>query len=126
MWCSKVLGDVNPQIIPNNLWIPCFYLQLECQFAICNEREKLRMNKIAHELVSIISFLNFGSEEMPIEEYVQLASEEFVDVENNIAELVDLAWGKEIHLELDSYEESMERHGLDDQPNTNSQASSSL
>jgi hypothetical protein len=84
------------------------------------------MNKIAHELVSIISFLNFGSEEMPIEEYVQLASEEFVDVENNIAELVDLAWGKEIHLELDSYEESMERHGLDDQPNTNSQASSSL
>ena len=35
---------------------------------------------------------------MPIEEYVQLAKEEIGDVEYYMAELVDLAWGIEIHL----------------------------
>ena len=35
---------------------------------------------------------------MHIEEYVQLVGEEIVDEESNVAKLVDLAWGREIHL----------------------------
>ena len=34
---------------------------------------------------------------MPIEDYVQMAGEEIVDVEYNMVELVDLAWGKKIN-----------------------------
>ena len=47
-------------------------------FAIHDEHEKLRMNEVANELASLISSLNLGSEEMAIEEYVQLAGEEIV------------------------------------------------
>ena len=43
------------------------------------------------------SLLNIGSEDMPIEDYVQMAGEEIVDVEYNMVELVDLAWGKKIN-----------------------------
>ena len=35
--------------------------------------------------------MNFGSEEMLVEEYVQLAKEEIVDVEYKMAKLVNLA-----------------------------------
>ena len=38
-----------------------------------DEREKLRIKEVKNELVSLISSLNLGNEEMPIEEYVQLA-----------------------------------------------------
>jgi hypothetical protein len=34
------------------------------------EHEKTRIKEAANELASLISFLNLGSEEMPIEEYV--------------------------------------------------------
>ena len=33
-----------------------------------------------------------------------------------MAELVDLAWGREIHLSLDLNEEPMQRNDVDDQP----------
>jgi hypothetical protein len=42
-----------------------------------------------------------------------------------MAKLVDLAWGREIHLGLDSNEEPMEANDVDDPTDTNSQASSS-
>ena len=42
---------------------------------------------------------------MLIEEFVQLAGEEIIDVEYNMGESVDLAWGREIHLSLDWNEE---------------------
>ena len=35
---------------------------------------------------------------MPIEEYVQLAREKTIDVEYNMVELVDLAWGRKVQL----------------------------
>ena len=35
----------------------------------------LRMKETTNKLASLISFLNLGSEEMPIEEYVQLTIE---------------------------------------------------
>ena len=66
--------------------------------AMDHEREKWRMKEQTHKLTSLISSLNLGSEDMPIEEYVQLAGQEIVDVEYNMIELVDLAWGREIHL----------------------------
>ena len=83
------------------------------------------MIKKNNELVRLISSLNLESEEMPIEEYVQLAREGIVDVEYNMVELADSASGRGTHLGLDSNEEPVERNALDDQPNTNSQASSS-
>ena len=43
------------------------------------ECEKLRMKEASNEISSFISLLNLGSEEMPIEEYVQLAGEDNVD-----------------------------------------------
>ena len=45
-----------------------------------DECEKSIMEVATNELASLISFLNLGSEEMPIEEYVQLIGEEIVDV----------------------------------------------
>ena len=60
--------------------------------------------------------MNLGSEELPIEEYVQLVGEEIVDAEYNMAELVDLAWEGETHLGSNLNEEPMERNDVDDQP----------
>ena len=59
--------------------------------------------------------LNLGSIETPIEEFVQLAREE-VDVEYTLLELLDLAWGREIHFSLDLNKEPMEGNSVDDQP----------
>ena len=53
---------------------------------------------------------------MPIKEYVQLAREEIIDVDCNMAELIKLAWGREVHLDLDLNEEQMEGNDVDDQP----------
>ena len=58
---------------------------------------------------------------MLIEEYVQLAREEIVDVEYNMAELVDLAWNSKIHSCLNLNEKPME--GCGRPTNANSQAS---
>ena len=73
------------------------------------------MKEAANELASFISSLNLGSEEMLIREYVQLAWEEIVDEEYIMVELVDLAWGKGIHLGSDLNEELMEGNNVDDQ-----------
>ena len=81
-----------------------------------DECEKLGMKEATNELASLISSLNFKSEEMPIEEYVQLAGEGIVDVEYNMVGLVDLAWGREIHLGLHLNEEPMEGNDVEDQP----------
>jgi hypothetical protein len=43
------------------------------------EREKLRMKEASNEIASLSSLFDLGSEEMPIEEYVQLAGEDTVD-----------------------------------------------
>jgi hypothetical protein len=45
---------------------------------ITNVRNQ-RIKEATNELASLISFWNLGSEEIPIEEYVQLAGEEIVD-----------------------------------------------
>jgi hypothetical protein len=42
-------------------------------FAMDDEREKSRLKGATTYLASLISSLKFGSEDMPIEEYVQLA-----------------------------------------------------
>ena len=77
-----------------------------------DHERKSRMKEATNELASLISFVNLGSEEMPIEEYVQLVKEEIVDVEFNMVELVNLTWGREIHLGL----QLNECNGVDDQP----------
>ena len=44
-----------------------------------DERKKLITNKATNELARLISYVNLGSQEMPIEEYyVQLAREDIV------------------------------------------------
>ena len=68
-------------------------------FAIDHAHEKSRMKEATNELASLISSLNLESEKMPIED-VQLVGEKIVDVEYNMVELVDLAWGRKIHLGL--------------------------
>jgi hypothetical protein len=65
-------------------------------FARDDECEKLRMKKSTNELASLILSLNYGSEEMPIEEYVHLVGENIVDTWYIMVELADLAWGREI------------------------------
>ena len=65
---------------------------------------------------SLISSLTLGSEELPIEEYVQLVGEEIVDEKYNMVELVGLTSGREIHLGLNMNEELMEGNDVDDQP----------
>jgi len=65
-------------------------------FAMDEEHEKSRMKDVANELANLISSLNLRSEEMLIEEYVQLVGEEIVDAKCNMVELMDLAWGGEI------------------------------
>lgn len=57
---------------------------------------------------------------------MQLAREEIVNVEYNMIKLVDLAWGREVHLDLDLNKELMEGIDVGWPTNTNSQASSSL
>ena len=103
---------MNPQIMQNN-W--------SVNFAMDDEREKLKMKEVENELASLISSLKLGSEEMPVEEYMRLAWDEIVDVEYNMAELVDSIWDRKFHLGLDLKEEPMEGNDVDDQPtNTNS------
>ena len=74
----------------------------------------LRMKEATNKLASVILSLNLGSEEMLIVEYVQLAREEIVDAKYNMAALVDLTWGREIHLGLYLKEEAMEGIDVDD------------
>ena len=65
------------------------------------------MNEATNKLTSLISSLNLGSEEMPVEVYVPLTGEEIVDVEYNMVELLDLAWDTKFHLGLDVNEKPM-------------------
>jgi hypothetical protein len=51
----------------------------------------LRVEEKTNELTSLVCSLNFGSEEMLVEEYVQMTKEEFLDVEHRMAKLVNLA-----------------------------------
>jgi hypothetical protein len=91
----------------------------------------MRMKESTNELASPIFSLNLASKGMPIEEYVQLVGQKFIDAKYNMSELVDLAWGRENHfgldlnLVLDLKEEPMEGNDLDDQPTPISQTSSS-
>ena len=85
-------------------------------FSMDGEHEKTRMKEAANELVRLISSLNLGSEELPIEEYVQLGGEKNVDAKYIIATLVNLAWGRKIHLGLDLNEELVKGNDVDDQP----------
>ena len=65
-------------------------------------------------MTSLNHSLNIGSEEMPIEGYVQLVGEEIVDAKYNMVELVDLAWDREILWVLHLNEDPMEGNALDD------------
>ena len=51
---------------------------LSVNFAMDHEHETLRMKETTNKLVSLNSSLNFGSEEMPIQEYVQLARDKLL------------------------------------------------
>ena len=62
-----------------------------------------------------VSF-HLGSDEMHVEMRMQLVKEEIVDAKYNMAKLVDLGQGSEVHLGLDLNEEPMEENNVDDQP----------
>ena len=62
-------------------------------FAMDNELQKSTMKETTNELESLISSLNLGSEELPIEEFVQLAEEKIVGAQYNVVELVELIRG---------------------------------
>ena len=49
------------------------YVDWSAHFAMNDERGKSRMNEATIQLLSLISYLNLGSEEMSVENYVQLA-----------------------------------------------------
>jgi hypothetical protein len=49
---------------------------------------------------------------------MQLVGEEIVDAEYKMVELMDMAWGGEVHLGLDLNEELLEGNDVDDQPTT--------
>jgi hypothetical protein len=85
-------------------------------FAMDDEGKRSRMKESTSELSSLISSLKLGSEEMCIEDYVQLVGEEIVDAKYNMVELVDLARGREVDLGLDLNEEPMEGNHVDDPP----------
>ena len=88
---------------------------LHVDFSMDHECEKSRMKEATNGLASLVSSLDFESKLIPIEEYVQLAGEEIVDAKYNMAKLVDLAQGREIHLGLNWNEEPMEGNDVDDQ-----------
>ena len=85
-------------------------------FAMDDEGERSRMKESTSELASLVSYLNLGSEEMCVEEYVQLVGEEIVDANYNMAELVVMAWGRQVQLNLDLNEEPMKGNDVDDLP----------
>ena len=61
----------------------------------------MRLKEATNKLASFISSLNLESEEMAIEEYVQLARKETVNAKYNMVELVDLAWDREVYSGLE-------------------------
>ena len=67
------------------------------------------MKEGTNKLASLVSSFNFGSLEMPIEKYMQLAWEEIIDGKYNIVEILDLTWGREIHLGLDGMKSKWSR-----------------
>lgn len=81
-----------------------------------DEHEKERMKETTNKLANLISSLNIGSEEMLIEDYVQLARKEIVDANYIMTKLVDLAWDIEVHLGVDLNEEPMVGNDVNDQP----------
>ena len=112
---SSVEKDAFPKHTKHMKDVQDFTWKLGCQFRH-GEHEKLSMKEATKELASLISSLESWSKEMPTKEYVQLAKEEIVSANCNMANLVDLAWGREIHLGLDLNEESMQGNDVDDQP----------
>jgi hypothetical protein len=106
MWCSQVWREMNTQIIQINWRMSKVILvDWSADFAMDHEHEKLRMRETTNKLTSPISALDLGSEEMPIEEYVQLEGEEIVDAKHSMVELMGLAWGREVHLGLNLNED---------------------
>ena len=65
-----------------------FLADWSADFAMDHECQNSRIKEATNDLASLISSLNLRSEEMPIDEYMQLVGEEFVDVEHNMVELV--------------------------------------
>jgi hypothetical protein len=92
---------MNPQIIRNNYrMFKILFADWSANFAMDDECKKLRMKEATNELASLVSSLNLGSEEMPIEKYVQLVGDEIVYAKCIMVEMMNLAWGREIHLGL--------------------------
>ena len=116
LW-KVVANRDESQIIRNNWKMSKTSLaHWSVNFAMDHECEKLRMKKATNELASLVSSLNLGSEEVPSEEVVQLAREAIIDAEYNMAKLVDLARGREIHLGSNLNEEPIKGNDVDDQP----------
>jgi hypothetical protein len=78
-------------------------------FAMDDEHAKSRMKEVTNELASLFSSLNLGVKKCLLKKMCTWQDR------NNMAELVDLAWGREIHLGLDgTSEEPVGVNNVDD------------
>ena len=92
---SSVEGDESLNYTKQPEDVQNFTYRFECRFSMDGECERLRMKESTNELASLISSLNLGSEELHVEEYVQLAGDKtIVDAKYNMIELVNLTWGR--------------------------------
>ena len=75
MVLSNVEGDESPNPTKQMEISKIFLVDRIANFAMDDECDKSRMKEVANESASLISSLHLGSEEMLIEEHVQLVGE---------------------------------------------------
>ena len=80
-----VLSSVERNEYPNHMKKlkevrPRLYLQIGVPICMDDEMWEWKLKEATNKCASLISSLIIGNEEMPIEEYVQLAGEKIVDI----------------------------------------------
>ena len=118
MVLSSVERDESPKHTKQLKDVQDFICRLK--MLILSWMMNVRMKEAENDLASLIFSSSLASEKMPIQEYVQLVGEKILVAEYNMIELVDLAWGREVHfgldLGLDLKEDPMEGNDVDDNP----------
>jgi hypothetical protein len=95
-------------------------LDWSADFAIEDQRGKSRLIKESEDLTLLISKLHLGSDEMPFEEYVVVESEDIIEAEYCMLELVDMALGQRIEpTSLDLIAETVNPLDIDERPPPN-------
>ena len=94
MWSYEVWSELDAQIV-NNHWRMAHILLAtwNVDFALVEEREKNRMQKESDELGALISKLQLDDDEMSIKTYIQMETEEIIELELSSDELADASLG---------------------------------